>query len=236
MFNFDYRSSYVGGVNMQYIQIAIDGPGAAGKSTVAKRVAKQLHYTYIDTGAMYRCLALFALRNHIEITDEDALCQAISKMQISLTNDGKVFLNQEDVTKTIRLPDVTAIVSPVSRPRKVRELLVKKQQELAKTAGGVVMDGRDIGTVVLPNAELKIFQVASCEIRAKRRHEENLEKGISSSLETIIEEIKRRDYSDIHKEFGALKKADDAIEIDTSYLTIEEVVDFIVDKAKELIK
>lgn len=221
---------------MKYINIAIDGPGAAGKSTVAKKVASALNYTYIDTGAMYRCLALYALRNNIAIDDEETLCIALEKLEIKLTNHGDVFLNDEDVTLAIRSREVTAIVSPISRPRKVRELFVKKQQELARKTNGVVMDGRDIGTIVLPNAELKIYQNASCKIRAQRRYDENLLKGIDTPLEILIDEIKQRDESDKNKSFGALKKADDAIELDTSYMSIQEVVDFIVNKAKELIK
>ena len=221
---------------MDYIQIAIDGPGAAGKSTVAKEVAKRLKYTYIDTGAMYRCVALYALRNNIKVEDEQALCKAIEEIDIKLTNQGKVYLNNEDVSDKIRSQEVTNIVSPISRPRKVRELLVAKQQQLAKNCQGVVMDGRDIGTVVLPNAQLKIFQVADSYVRAQRRYKENLEKGINTSLEQIVEEIQKRDYSDIHKEFGALKKAEDAIEVDTTYMSVEEVVNYIILQVKELIK
>lgn len=215
--------------------IAIDGPGAAGKSTVAKIIAKKLNYTYIDTGAMYRCLALYAYKNHIDPKDEVSLVEGLKTLDIKLDNTGKVLLNGQDVTKDIRTNEVTKLASPVSTPRKVREVLVKKQQELAAMSEtGIVMDGRDIGTVVLPNADLKIFQVASCDIRAQRRYEENLTKGINVPLEEIKRDIIARDYNDTHKEFGALKKADDAIELDTSYMTIDEVVDFILKKAQEL--
>ena len=215
--------------------IAIDGPGAAGKSTVAKRLAKQMNYTYIDTGAMYRCLALYALRKNIDVNDVEALVAGAKKIDIFLDQSGKVYLDGEDVTLAIRTPEVTKLSSPVSYPRPVREVYVEKQRELAeKSPCGVVMDGRDIGTVVLPNANIKIYQVASSTVRAKRRYEENLAKGITLPLEEIEKDIAHRDYLDINKGFGALKKADDAIELDTSDMSIEEVVAFIYNKALEL--
>ena len=215
--------------------IAIDGPGAAGKSTVAKLVAKKLNYTYIDTGAMYRCLALFALENNIDIKDEDALAKAAMDIDIFMDETGSVFLNSRNVSKEIRGVEVTKIVSPVSYPRKVREVFVLKQQQLAQKAkNGVVMDGRDFGTVVLPDADLKIYQIASSQIRAKRRYDENVSKGIFTPLDELEKEIAHRDYLDMNKGFGALKKAEDAIELDTSYMSIEEVVNFIINKAMEL--
>ena len=220
---------------MRKLIIAIDGPGAAGKSTVAKALAKKMDYIYIDTGAMYRCLALHAIRNNIEVTDVDGLVKGLKEIDIRLDQSGKVFLNDEDVSLEIRGVAVTAIVSPVSYPRPVREILVEKQRELAENSTtGVVMDGRDIGTVVLPNADVKIYQIASPSVRAKRRYDENLTKGITTPLETIEEEIKHRDYLDMNKGYGALKKADDAIELDTSYMSIEEVVNFIYEKAMEM--
>ena len=220
---------------MKKLIIAIDGPGAAGKSTVAKALAKKMGYIYIDTGAMYRCLALHAIRNNIEVTDVDGLVKGLKEIDIRLDQSGKVFLNDEDVSLEIRGVAVTAIVSPVSYPRPVREILVEKQRELAENSTtGVVMDGRDIGTVVLPNADVKIYQIASPSVRAKRRYDENLTKGITTPLETIEEEIKHRDYLDMNKGYGALKKADDAIELDTSYMSIEEVVNFIYEKAMEM--
>jgi len=215
--------------------IAIDGPGAAGKSTVAKLVAKKLNYTYIDTGAMYRCLALYALENNIDIKDEDALAKAASEISIFMDESANVFLNSRNVSKEIRGVEVTKIASPVSYPRKVREVFVSKQRELAEKAqNGVVMDGRDISTVVLPNADLKIYQIASSYVRAKRRYDENVTKGILTPLEEIEKEIAHRDYLDMNKGFGALKKAEDAIELDTSDMSIEEVVNFIINKAMEL--
>ena len=216
--------------------IAIDGPGAAGKSTVAKLLAKKLNYTYIDTGAMYRCLALYAIENNIDIKDEDALARAASIIKIFMDENSNVFLNDRNVSKEIRGVEVTKIVSPVSYPRKVREVFVEKQRELANIAkNGVVMDGRDIATVVLPDAQLKIYQIASSEVRAKRRYDENVSKGIMTPLKQIQEEIEHRDYLDMNKGFGALKKDKDAIELDTSFMSIQEVVDFIYNKAMELI-
>ena len=220
---------------MKKLIIAIDGPGAAGKSTVAKLLAKKMGYIYIDTGAMYRCLALHAIRNNIEVSDVDGLVKGLKEIDIRLDQSGKVFLNDEDVSLEIRGVAVTAIVSPVSYPRPVREILVEKQRQLALEADtGVVMDGRDIGTVVLTNADLKIYQIASPIVRAKRRYDENLTKGITTPLETIEQEIKHRDYLDMNKGYGALKKADDAIELDTSDMSIEEVVNFIYERAMEL--
>ena len=216
--------------------IAIDGPGAAGKSTVAKLLAKKLNYTYIDTGAMYRCLALYAIENNIDIKDEDALAHAASIIKIFMDENSNVFLNDRNVSKEIRGVEVTKIVSPVSYPRKVREVFVEKQRELSNIAkNGVVMDGRDIATVVLPDAQLKIYQIASSEVRAKRRYDENVLKGIMTPLKQIQEEIEHRDYLDMNKGFGALKKDKDAIELDTSFMSIQEVVDFIYNKAMELI-
>ena len=215
--------------------IAIDGPGAAGKSTVAKVLAKKLNLTYIDTGAMYRCLALYAYRNNIDPTDVDSLVEGLKTLDIFLDNAGKVYLNGEDVTLKIRTNEVTKLATPVSSPRPVREILVLKQQELAhKSENGVVMDGRDIGTVVLTDANIKIYQVASPRIRAERRYKENLEKGIECNLDELEKEIAHRDYLDMNKGYGSLKKADDAIELDTSHMSIEDVVDFIYNKALEL--
>ena len=215
--------------------IAIDGPGAAGKSTVAKILSKKLNYTYIDTGAMYRCLALYAYRNNIDVNDVDSLVKATKVIDIFMDETGKVYLDNEDVTFAIRTAEVTRLASPVSYPRPVRELFVEKQRNLAdKAINGVVMDGRDIGTVLLPNADIKIYQIASEKIRAKRRYDENLLKGINTPLEELEKEIAHRDYLDMNKGFGALKKAEDAIELDTSYMTIEEVVSFIYNKAMEL--
>ena len=217
------------------ITVAIDGHSAAGKSTIAKMVAKKENYIYIDTGAMYRCVAYYCLTQKIDLNDEKAVEQAIEHIQIRLTPDNKVYLNDEDVSSQIRQDQVSLGASCVSKYQAVRSFLVDEQRKMAK-AGNVILDGRDIGTVVLPNADLKIYQIASVETRAKRRYLENLERGLDANLETIKKEIEERDYQDTHREISPLKKADDAIELDTSSLTLEEVVEQVltlIQKAKE---
>ena len=217
------------------ISVAIDGPSAAGKSTIAKMVAKKENFIYIDTGAMYRCVAYYCLTQKIDLNDEKAVEQAIEHIQIRLTPDNKVYLNDEDVSTQIRQDQVSLGASCVSKYQAVRSFLVDEQRKMAK-AGNVILDGRDIGTVVLPNADLKIYQIASVETRAKRRYLENLERGLDADLETIKKEIEERDYQDTHREISPLKKAEDAIELDTSSLTLEEVVEQVltlIQKAKE---
>ena len=217
------------------ISVAIDGPSAAGKSTIAKMVAKKENFIYIDTGAMYRCVAYYCLTQKIDLNDEKAVEQAIEHVQIRLTPDNKVYLNDEDVSNQIRQDQVSLGASCVSKYQAVRSFLVDEQRKMAK-AGNVILDGRDIGTVVLPNADLKIYQIASVETRAKRRYLENLERGLDADLETIKKEIEERDYQDTHREISPLKKAENAIELDTSSLTLEEVVEQVltlIKKAKE---
>ncbi len=217
------------------ISVAIDGPSAAGKSTIAKMVAKKENFIYIDTGAMYRCVAYYCLTQKIDLNDEKAVEQAIEHIQIRLTPDNKIYLNDEDVSNQIRQDQVSLGASCVSKYQAVRSFLVDEQRKMAK-AGNVILDGRDIGTVVLPNADLKIYQIASVETRAKRRYLENLERGLDADLETIKKEIEERDYQDTHREISPLKKAEDAIELDTSSLTLEEVVEQVltlIQKAKE---
>lgn len=217
------------------ISVAIDGPSAAGKSTIAKMVAKKENFIYIDTGAMYRCVAYYCLTQKIDLNDEKAVEQAIEHIQIRLTSDNKVYLNDEDVSNQIRQDQVSLGASSVSKYQAVRSFLVDEQRKMAK-AGNVILDGRDIGTVVLPNADLKIYQIASVETRAKRRYLENLERGLDADLETIKKEIEERDYQDTHREISPLKKAEDAVELDTSSLTLEEVVEQVltlIQKAKE---
>ncbi|QCC39756.1 (d)CMP kinase [Bacillus sp. DU-106] len=212
------------------ISIAIDGPAAAGKSTVAKVIAKELSYVYIDTGAMYRTLTYAALEQKVDIENEEQLMEVVKNVNIEFQqgeNTQLVFLNGQDVSEVIRTPDVTNRVSIVAKHRLVREEMVRRQQELAKK-GGVVMDGRDIGTHVLPDAEVKIFMLASVEERAERRHLENLNKGFDSNLEQLQEEIAQRDKLDSEREVSPLKKADDALELDTTSLSIEEVVQKIM--------
>ena len=212
------------------ISIAIDGPAAAGKSTVAKVVAKELSYVYIDTGAMYRTLTYAALEQKVDIENEEQLMEVVKNVNIEFQqgeNTQLVFLNGQDVSEVIRTPDVTNRVSIVAKHRLVREEMVRRQQELAEK-GGVVMDGRDIGTHVLPDAEVKIFMLASVEERAERRHLENMNKGFDSNLEQLKEEIAQRDKLDSEREVSPLKKADDALELDTTSLSIEEVVQKIM--------
>lgn len=214
-------------------RIAIDGPASAGKSTVAKILASDLNYIYCDTGAMYRVLTLQALRHDVDVEDESKLVALLKDTDITFEPDGnqqKVFLNGENVTTDIRQPDVTNAVSAVSAHKGVREELVRRQQVIAE-AGGIVMDGRDIGTAVLPDAEVKIFLVASAKERAERRYKENISKGIETPLEVLQKEIEDRDYKDSHREVSPLVQADDAVLLDTTSLSIDEVVG----KMKEII-
>jgi CMP/dCMP kinase len=218
------------------LRIAIDGPAAAGKSTVAKIVAGRLSYLYIDTGAMYRSLTYKALSKGVALTDEDALKEVLDATVIELqpTDGGQIVLvDGTDVTDEIRQANVTNSVSHVAVHSKVREEMVSRQQQLARE-GGVVMDGRDIGTHVIPDAEVKIFLLASVEERAERRHSENLRKGFPSDLEKLKEEIALRDKIDSEREVAPLKKAEDAIEIDTTSLSINEVVQEIMKQVERI--
>ena len=208
------------------MQVAIDGPASSGKSTISKLIAKENHFLYLDTGAMYRVVTLAVLRNHISLEDYDAIYELVQNIDIRFSmKDGKqiVFMNKEDVTDEIRSVEVTKNVSAVSAIKEVRTRLVHLQQEIAENHS-IIMDGRDIGTVVLPQAEIKIFLVASVEERAKRRFIENQEKGIEMSYEELVEDIRRRDYIDSTRKESPLRKAEDAIEIDTTTMTIEDVV------------
>lgn len=223
---------------MKSIQIAIDGPASSGKSTVAKIIAKDFGYTYLDTGAMYRSATYLALQNGIDVTDQDGIVTLLAQHPIRFGRDEKgqqlVFVGEQDVTLPIRDNQVTNNVSAVAALPLVREELVRLQQEIAQ-AGGIVMDGRDIGTVVLPQAELKIFLIASVEERALRRFKENTERGIETDLETLKEEIAARDYKDSNRAVSPLKAAEDAITFDTTGVSIEGVVKFISEKAKEIL-
>ncbi|MFZ3588629.1 (d)CMP kinase [Bacillus sp. DJP31] len=219
------------------LSIAIDGPAAAGKSTVAKQVAENLSYIYIDTGAMYRALTFKALQNSIDIHNEHALSEMLSRTKIGLkpSNEGQlVFLDQVNVTDEIRSNAVTNQVSYVAAHGLVREEMVHRQKDMA-SSGGVVMDGRDIGTHVLPHAEVKVFLLASVEERARRRFGENIRKGMESNLEQLMAEIEQRDKIDSEREVAPLVKAEDAIAIDTTSLSIFEVVERIMVLAHERI-
>ncbi len=211
---------------MKNIVIAIDGPAGSGKGTLAKELAKKFKLINIDTGATYRCVALKVLRNGIDIQDKDKIIKIAKKIKIELLPSGEVFLDGEDVTKEIRSKEVTAIVSPISSIVEVREILVEVQRKIAK-GHDVVMEGRDITTVVLPDANYKFYLDASLESRALRRYKENQEKGIDMTYEEVLENIKARDYNDMHKEVGSLMRTDEQIYIDTTNLTIEEEVEII---------
>jgi cytidylate kinase len=212
------------------INIAIDGPAGAGKSTIAKKIAKELDIIYVDTGAMYRAFGLYCIRNNISSDQNDIINNILDDIDISICyidSEQQVILNDENVNQFIRDEEVGKMASEISVNRNVRLKLVELQRNLA-TKKSIIMDGRDIGTYVLPNATTKIYLNASVETRAKRRHKELLEKGISRNLESIEDEISKRDYRDMNREFAPLKKADDAIEVDTSNLSIDEVVNKIL--------
>ncbi|WP_332693397.1 (d)CMP kinase [Halalkalibacter lacteus] len=217
------------------MNIAIDGPAGAGKSTVAKLVAEKLSYLYIDTGAMYRALTFAALRANLDLEEGSQLKELLDGLTIQLQHEEsgvRVLLNNEDVTDEIRTKDVTSNVSLVSSHEGVRIEMVDRQRKLAET-GHAVLDGRDIGTYVLPDAKVKIFLTASVEERARRRYEEHQKKGISSDFDQIKKEIAHRDKLDSTRAFAPLKKADDAAEIDSTTLTIPEVAELIIELAKE---
>lgn len=217
------------------IQIAIDGPAGAGKSTIAKIVAEKLAFTYIDTGAMYRAVTYKALKNGIQLSDEGQLEEMLQTTDIQLkpSDEGQlVFLDGENVSAEIRSNEVTANVSEVAAHGKVREILVRMQKALA-AEGGVVMDGRDIGTHVLKDAQLKIFMSATVEERAKRRYLDNERRGIPSTIESLMEEIVLRDKLDSEREVSPLIQAEDATYLDTTNLTIDEAANEILMLAKE---
>ena len=215
--------------DMSY-QIAIDGPAGAGKSTIAKEIAKRLGWIYADTGAMYRAMALYFIRNNIDADDESAINGALDDIDISISyteNGQQVNLNGENVNPFIRTEQVSAMTSQVSAYPAVREKLVKLQRQLADEQN-VVMDGRDIGTCVLPNAKVKIYLTASSAERARRRYLEYVEKGIESDINEIEKEIIERDNRDMSREVSPLKKADDAVLVDSSDMSIEEVINTII--------
>ncbi len=217
------------------INIAIDGPAGAGKSTIAKMLAKELGYVYVDTGAMYRAMAYYFLQQGIDKEDEAAINAAVDGADVTIRyEDGsqKVLLNGADVTGSLRTEQVGNMASSTSVYPAVRVKLVALQQKLAKTAD-VIMDGRDIGTCVLPDAQVKIYLTASVETRAKRRYDELVEKGEPADLTKIEEDIKERDYRDMHREMSPLRQANDAVLVDSSDMSIEQVVSAILGIVKE---
>ena len=212
--------------------IAIDGPAGAGKGTIAKLVASKLNLVYVDTGAMYRCVALYSLKNDI-VNDSNKIIDNLKNIKIKLDENDHVYLNEEDVTDEIRSKEVTSIVSGISTIIPVREEMVNQQREMAKGLN-VIMEGRDITTVVFPNADYKFYLDASVEERARRRVKQNEEKGIFSDYEEIKKSIEERDYNDMHKEVGALTRCDDQIYIDSTDMSIDEVVNFIIKEVGEV--
>ena len=229
---------------MEKIIIAIDGFSSCGKSTMAKDLAHELGYIYVDTGAMYRCVALYALQHKLFLKDGEInipeLEAAMPNINISFklnkeTGRPDTYLNNENVENKIRTMEVSSHVSSIAAIPFVREALVVQQQKMGKDKG-IVMDGRDIGTVVFPNAELKIFVTASPEVRAQRRYDELMEKGMEADYNEILENVKRRDYIDSHRDVSPLRKADDAIELDNSNISIEEQKQWLIKQYKRVCK
>lgn len=210
--------------------VAIDGPAGSGKGTVAKILARDCNLMYIDTGAMYRAIAFLALQNNIDIKDEEKIVELAKNAEIDF-KDEKIYLNGIDISKEIRTMEVTNIVSPISSIVKLREILVDLQRKIAGN-NDVIMEGRDITTVVFPNADYKFYLDATLDERANRRYKENKEKGMDVTLESIKLSIEKRDYNDMHKEVGSLTRTEDSIYIDSTNLTIEEVVE----KIKQIIE
>ena len=212
--------------------VAIDGPAGAGKGTITKQVAEKLNLINVDTGATFRCVALNMLKENISIDEEEKIKNLLEKINIEMKSNGEIFLNGENVTKKIRENDVNNFVSPVSTIQIVRNKLLEIQRKIAE-GKDVIMEGRDIGTTVFPNADVKIYLDATPEERAKRRMIQNQEKGIETSYEEVLENIKDRDKRDSTRKISPLKKAEDAIYIDSSDMTIEEVVDKVITLIKE---
>jgi len=217
---------------MKKITIAIDGFSSCGKSTMAKDLAKEIGYIYIDTGAMYRAVTLYAIKAGLfngETVNQEALEAQLDKVEVAFkldeqTQKPRTLLNGEDVEERIRTMEVSSKVSVIAAIAAVRAKLVELQQQMGK-GGGIVMDGRDIGTIIIPDAEFKFYLVASSRVRAERRYKELVEKGQTCDLDQVEQEIIERDYRDSHRDYHPLKKADDAIEVDTSNLTIQQVID-----------
>jgi len=218
-----------------FVAVAIDGPSGAGKSTIAKRLAATLGFVYVDTGAMYRTVGLAMLRRGIEASDKPAVIAALSDIEVSIAyaeGTQRVLLCGEDVSDQIRTPEVSMAASTTSAIPEVRKFLFETQQKLARE-NNVIMDGRDIGTVVLPNAKVKIFLSASVEDRARRRYDELKEKGMDVAFEDVLEDMKQRDYNDSHRDVAPLKPADDAVSVDTSGNTLEQSVALLESIVKE---
>ncbi len=218
------------------IAIAIDGPAGAGKSTISKSAAKKLGFIYIDTGALYRTVGLAATRANVEPVEGKEVDELLSKINVELTFNDKgeqiVLLDKEDVSRLIRTPEASMTASKISAIPSVRAYLLDLQRNMAKK-DNVIMDGRDIGTVVLPNADVKIFLTATPEARAERRYKELIEKGMDVKYEDILNDVKTRDYNDSHREIAPLKQADDAVLADTTEIGLQESIDLIIKIIKE---
>jgi len=227
---------------MKKITIAIDGHSSCGKSTMAKDLAREVGYVYVDTGAMYRCVTLYALRNGLFTADginEAALRSQMEQIRISFQFNAEAgrpdtYLNGELVERDIRTMEVSSHVSPIAALGFVREAMVAQQQEMGR-GGGVVMDGRDIGTVVFPNAELKIFVTASAEVRAQRRYDELKSKGMEANYADILKNVQERDYIDSHREVSPLRQADDALLLDNSNMSIAEQKEWLMKRFEETV-
>lgn len=218
------------------IAIAIDGPAGAGKSTIARLAAKEMSFIYVDTGALYRTIGLCAKRNNIGSKDVEKILEMLKDIKVELAfndkNEQIVLLNGEDVSSLIRTPEISMYASDVSAIPEVRAFLLDLQRNMAKT-NNIIMDGRDIGTVVLPDAKVKIFLTASAEVRAKRRYDELIEKGMDVKFEDVLQDVVTRDYNDSHRETAPLKPAEDSVIVDTSELNLEQSVEKLISIMKE---
>ena len=215
--------------------IAIDGPAGAGKSTISKAVSKELGFIYVDTGALYRAVGYYVVKNGVNTKDEKTVSECLSKISVELkfvNSTQRVFLNGEDVSDFIRTPEISMAASDVSALPCVRKFLFETQQKIARE-NNVVMDGRDIGTVVLPNADVKIFLTASPEERARRRYDELILKGQEVNYDDVLKDVITRDYNDSHREIAPLKQADDAVLIDTTGNTLEKSIEVLLNAIKE---
>ena len=217
------------------INIAIDGPAGAGKSTIARSLASKLGYIYVDTGALYRAVGVNAMRSGADTKNPEQVCATLEGADVSLRfvdGEQRVFLGEEDVSVVIRTPEASMAASNVSAIPAVREFLFDLQRDIA-AKNNCIMDGRDIGTVVLPNAEVKLFLTASAEVRAKRRYDELLAKGMQADYNQVLEEMIQRDYQDSHRAIAPLKQADDAVLVDTSDMNLEQVIETLDNIVKE---
>ena len=215
--------------------IAIDGPGGAGKSTIAKKIAAELGFLYVDTGALYRAIGYYVLNKGVDVTDETGIVDLLASIRIDLRfvdTEQRVFLNDTDISGKIRTEAVSMAASAVSALPKVREYLLDLQRSLARQ-NNVVMDGRDIGTVILPDADVKIFLTASPEERARRRYEELIKKGISADYDSVLEDLKKRDYDDSHRKTAPLRPAEDSIHVDTTGNSLERSIEILTGIIKE---